>query len=279
MASNTANPGVVYFDTNVYGMVAEAPDCWNAIRSYLLDNDLFLGLSEGDILELHDAHRLRAELAQFLCSVPSVLIKLADTIVAEEVAAYPKGRTESLVLGPISGEMLQPDCVHLVKSFFDRKRISNARSQQRQGMPTFKQRAQNIARCCDELGLHTEDDAAIYAPVIVAQWLGKNHADFLTGFRGRVDQFRGDLFKSLWLFGLVQYYVYRLHKRRPLDTDFGDLHHVFSLPYCQLVVMEKYLCQVLNHIKRNDKVLANVEIRDIDFVRDLTGLPLGRQNQ
>lgn len=100
---------IVYLDTNIYGMLAEAPECWGRIRSWLLDNEYLLGLSGANALELVDARWLPHNLACLLISTPSVVLKTVDMLVDEEIGAYPAKRTTTDVLVPLLSQILEPD--------------------------------------------------------------------------------------------------------------------------------------------------------------------------
>jgi hypothetical protein len=67
----------------------------------------------------------------------------------------------------------------------------------------------------------------------------------------------------------VIFYKYYLGQREPKKlSDFGDLAHLFVLPYCELAVMERDLCNVLNQIKRNQDTLKTTIVRDVNFFVD-----------
>ena len=40
------------------------------------------------------------------------------------------------------------------------------------------------------------------------------------------------------------------------------------IPYCELAIMERDLCDTLRQIKRNHTVLDSTEIRNIDFLNE-----------
>jgi hypothetical protein len=264
---------VAYFDTNIIGELVACPGCWDQVERFLLSNNLVLGISEATLLELSDAKRSHTRLAEFLHAVPSGLLKLADTVLAEEVQAYPNARSETLFHGHVLRSPSDKGTVSILEALFQRKEILEARDKQLQDEPVFVQRASGIRKQCQEHGWSTVDDAWRYAVPIVLQYLAKNHRQFFLQFRGRELELRPEAFKSMWLFVLVQYYQYCIHKKKPQYTDFGDFHHVFPIPYCKIVVVEKLLCQVLRHIKLHDEVLVGVEIENIDFIRNLTGVP------
>ncbi len=58
-------------------------------------------------------------------------------------------------------------------------------------------------------------------------------------------------------------------EREPKSSDFEDLHHIGSIPYCCIAIVEKDMCSILNQIRRNENALLDTEIHDIAFIRDL----------
>jgi hypothetical protein len=108
--------------------------------------------------------------------------------------------------------------------------------------------------------------APFFAWVHAVQWLADTHPSFLTQFRPDASTLRADTFASIRLFALVLFYKYYLGGREPSRaSDFGDLAHLFAIPYCSCAIMERDLANTLQQIKRHDDVLAATEIYDIDF--------------
>jgi hypothetical protein len=51
---------------------------------------------------------------------------------------------------------------------------------------------------------------------------------------------------------------------------FDTFRHVLPLPYCELAILERDLCNILNQIKRNHDTLSSTSVRNIDFFEDWT---------
>lgn len=102
----------------------------------------------------------------------------------------------------------------------------------------------------------------------MVQWLADSHPSFLKQFESNVSALRVETFASVRLFALVLFYKYYLGGREPSRaSDFGDLAHLFAIPYCPCAIMERDLANTLRQIKRHDDVLRTTEIYDIDFFR------------
>jgi hypothetical protein len=118
-------------------------------------------------------------------------------------------------------------------------------------------------------GKYTRQQADEFAWMMVIQWLASTHRDFLASFQNDIESFHPKVFLSLRLLAHVIFYKYYLGQREPNRlSDFGDLAHLVSIPYCELAVMERDLCNVLNQIKRHQDTLKSTVVRDIDFLKD-----------
>jgi hypothetical protein len=118
-------------------------------------------------------------------------------------------------------------------------------------------------------GQYTRQQATEFAAVIVMQWLAQTHRQFLRAFENRAQDLHTEVFLSVRLLALVNFYKYHLGRRDPAKlSDFGDEFHLAYIPYCQLAIMERDLCDVLNQIKRHQDALDSTVVRNIDFFRD-----------
>ena len=116
-------------------------------------------------------------------------------------------------------------------------------------------------------GKYVKSQAEDFAEAQVIQWLAYDHMEFLQEMQGNLNMFHPDVFLSIRLFAHVIFYKYYLGRRDPNKlSDFGDLFHLFSIPYCDIAVMERDLANVLNQIRRNHLVLKSTEVYDIDFL-------------
>jgi hypothetical protein len=117
-------------------------------------------------------------------------------------------------------------------------------------------------------GKYTKNQADDFARGQIFQWLAYDHRDFLEKVSSNIENFQPGIFLSIRLYSYVIFYKYYLGQRDPIrPSDFGDLFHLFSIPYCEIAVMERDLCNVLNQIKQNHDVLDSTEVFNIDFVK------------
>jgi hypothetical protein len=260
----------VYFDTNILSHLAKNEELWTKLHEFLSQNDLTLAVSV-QVAELSDAKNLHQSLTKMFVSVPSALVKSWDVILDEEVKAHPEKRTETLLTYPLNAMIFDPNGIQKIQDFLSSNDLSNARRDQ---LDHARQYARRHADLKDnyppsKTGKYTREQADEFAWIQVMQWLVDTHRDFLVSFQNNLENFHSEIFLSIRLFAHVIFYKYYLGRREPKKiSDFGDLSHLHILPYCELAIMERDLCNVLNQIKRHQDTLASTVIRDIDFLKD-----------
>jgi hypothetical protein len=236
-----------------------------------MEHDLALGLGTGQVAELADARRLHPQLVALIFSVPTGLLKPWDTIIAEEVAAHPRKRTEALLMYPANAILAEDDGIGKLYDFFSSEQLARARRLQRghakQMQPRHQQLKKNFPPARSGKYVREQVDEFVYAQVL--QWLVKDHRGFLKSMQADISQFHPEVFLSIRLYAHVLFYKYYLGNREPKKlSDFGDLGHLFYIPYCELVVMERDLCNILGQIKRNHDVLEDTVVKNIDFLSE-----------
>jgi hypothetical protein len=259
-----------YFDTNILSELAKQPALWGQLSEYLIREDLTIAVSS-QAAELSDASRLHDALSSMLVSLPSAVIKPWNPVLEEEVIAHPEARSESLLLYPLNALLLEPAGPTQIREFLDSADLREARRGQREAAARLPNRhaelKDNFPPGRD--GAYVKEQAPLFASLITMQWLAGTHLSFLQQFQDNIEQFREHTIKSVRLYALVLFYKYYLGHREPKRlSDFGDLFHLYPLPYCALAVVERDLANTLAQIRRNDRVLNGTEIRDIDFIRD-----------
>lgn len=260
-----------YFDTNILSHLAKNRQLWPKLFDFLKESDLSLGISSAQIAELSDAKNLHQSLTGLFMSVPSAALKTWDVILSEEVKSHPQKRTETLLLYPLNTLLLESNEPKKFEEFFSSISLHKARKGQLWQAQQIAERHTRLKNNFppSKTGKYIREQADEFAWMQVMQWLAENHRDFLVGFKNNIKDFHPEVFLSIRLYAYVIFYKYYLGQREPKKlSDFGDLFHLFSLPYCEIAVMERDLCNVLNQIKRNHESLTKTVIRDIDFFND-----------
>lgn len=260
----------VYCDTNILSHVAKHRELWSPLSQYLLQHDLTLAVGS-QVAELTDALRLHEALAILLTAVPSAIIKQWDVILEEEVRAHPEQRNETLLSYPLNALLLQEGGPQQLEAFLSSDGLREARSGQLALAAQLAGRHHELKSNFPPSagGEYTREQASAFAWTQTIQWLAKNHRTFLEQFQSNVAGFNDKTFKSVRLFGLVIFYKYYLGRRDPRRmSDFGDLAHLFAIPYCAVAIMERDLANVLQQIRRHDSVLGSTRISDIGFFKN-----------
>jgi len=119
------------------------------------------------------------------------------------------------------------------------------------------------------LGRYTKEQADFFVWMVTMQWLRGSHHAFMKKLNADGVLLRAKAFLSIQLYAYYVYYKYYLGNKTPREvSEFGDLFHLFYFPYCNLIVVERDMCNVLNGIKSNCKVLDGVEVKNVDFFID-----------
>jgi hypothetical protein len=260
----------VYLDTCIISHLAKNRHLWPRLFEFLKQSDLALGVSGAQLVELSDANHLLPDVAELFISVPSGMLKTWDTILDEEVKAHPQRRIESLLLRPLNVLLLEPNGLQRLQGFLASSGLSDARKDQLIYARQMEERHAILKGNFppSKTGDYTREQADEFTWIIVIQWLSTTHRDFLAGFKDDIEKFHSEVFLSIRLFAHVVFYKYYLGRRSPKRiSDFGDLAHLAPIPYCELAIMERDLCNILNQIKPHQDTLESTVIQNIDFFK------------
>lgn len=237
-----------------------------------MDKDLTLGIGEGQVSELSDLRSLHRDLARFLLSIPTGIVKGWDKILGEEVVSHPGPRQEPLLSYPLNAIWNEDNGFERLVDFFSSDGLVNARMEQREFSRQMETQHNRLKSNFppSRSGKYIASQADEFAQSQVLQWLVYDHSEFLESFRTDVSGLNFNVFYSVRLFAYVIFYKYYLGQRQPKRlSDFGDLFHLFSIPYCKAAVFERDLCNVLNQIKNKQEILENTKIYNIDFIHTI----------
>ena len=121
-------------------------------------------------------------------------------------------------------------------------------------------------------GKYTCEQAGEFANLQVVQWLADCHPEFLASTRSLPPEpckLHTEVFLSVRLYAHVMFYKYYVEQREvKRKSDFGDLLHLFTIPYCDLFITERDLCDILRRIKRNEDTLRSTVVGNMSFFKD-----------
>jgi hypothetical protein len=258
-----------YFDTNIISDIAKNRSLRDSLYAFLGEHDLTLGLSTAQVAELADARELHTSLVALFFSVPTALLKTWDVVIAEEVEAHPQRRTQPLLMYPVNAMLLEDDGIGKLYEFLSSEQLAKARRDQLLHAQQMKARHTQLKGNFppSKSGKYIRKQSDNFADIQVMQWLVEDHQGFLEAMQADISIFHPEVFLSIRLYAHVLFYKYYLGNREPKKlSDFGDLGHLFYIPYCELAVMERDLCNILNQIKRNHDILENTAVKNIDFL-------------
>jgi hypothetical protein len=263
-----------YLDTNILSYLAENRNLWPKLLEFFRQNDLTMGVGGPQVAELSDADRMHKDLVSLFVSVPTGILKNWDMIIDEEVRSHPQRRVETLLFFALNAILLEPNGLDKLLYFLSSKDLKEARSDQLFYASKMQNRMEELKGNFppSKSGKYTKTQADEFAIYMVMQWLAIDHKDFLVSLRcqSNIEDFHLDVFLSIRLYAYVIFYKYYLGQREPRKlSDFADLGHFFMIPYCEMAIMERDLCNVLNQIKNNHDILESTEIHNIDYIYDI----------
>jgi hypothetical protein len=266
MSADISYSRFVHADTNILSEFAKKPQLWRPLQDFLHEQDLCLGISGAQVAELSSDNRLHEPLNVLLTPVPAALIKPPELVLKEEVNSHPKKRTEGLLQYPLNALLGKRD----FGEFLSSSMLSNARNEQRNAAQLWMKRLQDLKPNFPpkQSGKYSQDQADLFAWTITIQELSFGYLDFLAQFKDKVANLETDAFPSIKLMGYVIFYKYYLVGQQPKDSDFGDMFHLYDIPYSKLAIMERNMCGILNQIKKNHDALNGVTIMNKDFLND-----------
>lgn len=265
MSQNCYHSECVYLDTNIISMVVGHPEWYRGLFNFLFENHFYIAFSDALLTDLIQAKRYQLDFTTFFTILPSAKIKSFEAVIEEEVKSYPKIRTDTLLLRPtnlVLGEQI-------TTSWLNSEEVKEAREKQ---LLCSKDIRQNLEIVKSNFPPSNQDkysggQTEIFAWMVTAQWLKKNHPDFIKKLNDNKRLLKAEVFSSIQLFAYYVYFRYYLGNRQPKEiSDFGCLFHLFYLPYCKLVIVEHDMFSILNKIKLHSKVLEGVEVANVDFL-------------
>jgi hypothetical protein len=152
---------------------------------------LTLGIGGAQVAELSDARNLHQTLAEMFVAFPSAMLKNWDIVLDEEVIAHPQQRTESLSYYPLNALIFELNGIQKLQDFLSSSKLSDARKDQLSHAQKFAKRHSELKDNFPKLktGKYSREQADEFAWVMVMQWLGNTHRDFLEGFKNEIKNF------------------------------------------------------------------------------------------
>ena len=250
-----------YLDTNILSILTQDTKKRQSLSNCLHRCNMAIAVSTAQVVELSPAKRLHRGLEELLGSLPSVLTKPPDVILEEEVRSYPNRRTSNLTLVHLSTVNGMSILSQLLSS-------TKAREEQLSDAKQMKSRLDIVKANYPKSrnGKHSRAQAEDFASKITYQWVGQVHLPFLKQLRDNKAEFKAEVFRSIHTFAFYLFYKHYMKEREVRLSDFGDLFHMATIPYCKLAIVEKDMCNILNQIKSHHKILCEVEIEDIRFL-------------
>jgi hypothetical protein len=119
-------------------------------------------------------------------------------------------------------------------------------------------------------GKNKPKQASKYAQLITKQWLNNSNMGFRNLYRkygNRIDHFR-----AIEIYAYFVFYKYYIAGHEAKKSDFGDLFHLFYLPFIQLSIIDRGMVEILKQIQRNNDILDGCNFNSFTYLRNLIGI-------
>ncbi len=82
-----------------------------------------------------------------------------------------------------------------------------------------------------------------------------------------------DTFLSIHIASYTIFYKFYIEDQQPEITDLADLMYLASIPYCELAILDKDVCRILNIINSNHNLFKDIKVRDGRFLTSILQKP------
>ncbi len=267
-----SNPDLVYLDTWVYRFLIDNTEYTSKLFNYLLKNILYPAISDILLIELSPKQQYIEKISFLLCSLNSILVRNSYEIMHSEVENYPRKYYNSIIVP--NGYLLADLFTLNIKKSLSSNQVGiewdNFRSDSRKMKKKLEAVINNYP--LGNSGKYVKEQAEEFAKILTVQWLSKEHPEFikLNFDKNTINNIKIKMFKGLQTYAYYIFYKYYIGKRKADKiSDFGDLFHLFYIPYCKLAVLERDQCSILRKIQKDSSILENVRIENIDFIKTL----------
>lgn len=264
------NEKAFFCDTNILRFLVEHPGKWMNLKKYLENNKYRLVFSPVQFIEFKKIPRFHNGLTNLLSTVPSAFTKGSMKIIEEEIVNYPSPIKVSLFHEPTINEIINS---HLgdfgFQLLFDSINAEILWDSLNYLKPQYMELFSWLPTTLPSQPNKVEVDFMLHNFGGVVGELRKVNQEFVNTFRGNPSSLDVKYFYGAYLSAAYIHYRYILKGITPEPSDVGDIHQVFYFPYCQEIVIEKSMSNILYQLKHERDLLADTSVKTIRFIRSL----------
>jgi len=266
----------LYLDTNILSELAKNENWWDSLKLFITDANLTLAVSGAQLAELSDAVHLHESITNLFWHVPTKAILTWDEILYRRLD---------------EGNLYDPIEIGIFPYLLRNMKDGNPKEQFRIGLSSQKMKEARDIQLSDakkmqaqilknKVGFSPNSDGK-YKPTQAPEFARQLTIQFCQTSKHLPKKARAELvdlynqagnkidhFKAIEVYAHFIFYKYYIagHSGKKL-SDFGDLFHVFYMPFVSLAILEKGMAEILNQIKPNHSILDNVQIENIGYFR------------
>jgi len=266
----------LYFDTNILSELAKNENWWDSLKLFVTDANLTLAVSGAQLAELSDAVNLHESITNLFWHVPTKAVLTWDEILYRRLD---------------EGNLYDPIEIGIFPYLLRNTKDVNPKEQFRTVLPDQKMKEARDIQLSDAKKMRSQifnnkgnfspNSQGKYTPTQASEFSRRLTIQFCQNSKHLPTKVRDELvhlykqegnkidhFQAIEVYSHFIFYKYYIacHSGKNL-SDFGDLFHVFYLPFVSLAILERGMTEILNQIKRNHSLLDNVQIENIDYFR------------
>lgn len=266
----------LYLDTNILSELAKNEKWWDSLKRFLTDANLSLAVSGAQLAELSDAVRLHESITNLFWYAPTKAVLTWDEILYRRIEEGNLFNPIEIGIFPyLLGNIDDDNEKEKFRIGLSSPKMKQARMDQLSDAKKMRtQIIRNKANFLPDLnGKYATRQASEFARILTIQFcqtsnhLPQKARDELVDLYNKVGN-KIDHFRAIEVYAHFIFYKYYIagHSGRKL-SDFGDLFHVFYLPFVSVAILEKGMTEILAQIKRNHSLLDYVQVENIDYFR------------
>ncbi|MBS1494249.1 MAG: hypothetical protein JST55_12100 [Bacteroidetes bacterium] len=258
----------IYLDTGILSYISKNADSSDEnirykFAMYCMHNKLLLAVSNINFIEISEADRLFKNLTGVLLFSKPFLNY--QEIIDQEIESYPAQLTKRSLCFETKSLLFEKDANGIVTNSL--KLVREAGVIQKEFISKMCENIINFKKnfSPNKDGKYGLNQLKKFETQLTEQILFYINPGFIKNLRSKLNI---SLFKGIRLYCSYLFVKYYLAGRIPKDSDLGDFHHIFYIPYCKIIVVEKDMCSHLKLIQNNSDVLNHVEIHNKKFLDD-----------
>ena len=276
--ARTGMDRILFCDTNIIRYILDTPNACARFTGFLRDEGLLHAISLIQVTELLRLPRYHGPLAQLVFEADSFFLDWWKGIIYEEAQAYPQtNRVEVLSRPSIRSHYPGshgPDDLRRALAGKDLELLwTEFEDQKVRYKPVMDWLPSTLPRSRTKRSIDVDFSLHNYGVVLTV--LRDVAPEFVEVVKVDPEAFMPTLFRGAYLHAAYNYYRFILKGMRSQPSDVMDVHQVFYVPYCAMVITEKSMAGLFSQLKKDRSLIDTVQIQSMRYARSAFGPKAG----